>query len=205
MTWSWLVGLPQLRGTQGIGRENHWLLLLRLPAVVSHWQHEKMKPFRSLSGLVGVILALFVVASQVFLVYKLKSKVTQAVVEEATSLKPKEVVKEFDQYEFDAEVANPLDEMVKKFPSHPDMVITKLAKQIHTEESRYERRLCVKATSLCNLFAWLHFPIFSSPPPPFFLVVKLMRSNESLNSYGANINVSFVSLSMKLWGERGSQ
>lgn len=85
----------------------------------------------------GLVLAALVICTQVLVVYNFRNKVASK--NEAhlkATEEPHEEVEAFDEDDFEEEVANPLQEMIKKYPDHPDMVIKKLTKQIRSENSR---------------------------------------------------------------------
>ena len=86
-------------------------------------------------GPLGVVLAVLLIATQVLVVYNYRNKLASRNIQEGETAV--DAIETFDQADFEEEVVTPLKQMVKKFPDHPDMVIRKLTKQIHTEESRY--------------------------------------------------------------------
>ena len=96
----------------------------------------------NLLGPLGVALAFLVIATQVLVVYNYRNKLAEKANEAKSEARKVAKEEAFDQEDFEEEVANPLREMVNKFPDHPDMIIKKLSKQIRSEESRYATHLC---------------------------------------------------------------
>ena len=84
----------------------------------------------------GLVLAVLVICTQVLVVYNFRNKVASKTAAHLKTAQNENAVEAFDEDDFKEEVAHPLEEMVKKFPDHPDMVIKKLTKQIYSEHSR---------------------------------------------------------------------
>jgi len=94
-------------------------------------------PGMNLLGPTGVVLAIIVICTQVLVVYNFRNKVASKIAEEEIDLAEEiEIVEPFDKADFEEEVVGPLEEMVKKFPEHPEHIIKKLSKKIRSEESR---------------------------------------------------------------------
>ena len=85
----------------------------------------------------GLVLTVLVICTQVLVVYNFRNKVaSKTAAHLKTAQNEESAVEAFDEDDFEEEVAHPLEEMVKKFPDHPDMIIKKLTKQIRSEHSR---------------------------------------------------------------------
>ena len=90
---------------------------------------------RNLTKPFGVFLASCIILSQFFLVINLKNKWSDNGRKNihAINHENQEPIPEFDEAQFRFDVAIPHEEMVKKFPNHPNIVLSKLTKELIQE------------------------------------------------------------------------